>query len=80
MTDQDIRELLENLGSKVSILTEENRVCNNNDKAGRKLIALLAEYITEEDWVNIYQSTEDTLIKELMLDWGENFFPKNFKK
>ena len=49
MTEQDIRELLENLGSKVSILAEENRVCNNHDEAGRKLIKLLEEYITEED-------------------------------
>ena len=80
MTEQDIRELLETLGRKVSILAEENRVCNNHDEAGRNLIALLAKYITEEDWVTIYQSTEDTLIKELMLDWGGEFFPKDFIK
>ena len=80
MTEQDIRELLEILGGKVSILAEENRICNNHDEAGRNLIALLDEYITEEDWAKIYHSTEDILIKELMLDWGENFFPKNFKK
>ena len=80
MTEQDIRELLENLGSKVSILAEENRVCNNHDEAGRKLIKLLEGYITKEDWVTIYQSTEDILIKELMLDWGANFFPENFIK
>ena len=80
MADQDIRELLENLGSKVSILAEENRICNNHEEAGRKLIALLDEYITEEIWAKIYKSTEDALIKELMLDWGENIFPKNFIK
>ena len=80
MTEQDIRELLETLGRKVSILAEENRVCNNHDEAGRNLIALLAKYITEEDWVTIYQSTEDILIKELMLDWGGEFFPKDFIK
>ena len=80
MTEQDIRELLEKLGGKVSILAEENRICNNHDEAGRNLIALLDEYITEEDWAKIYHSTEDILIKELMLDWGANFFPENFKK
>ena len=80
MTEQDIRELLETLGRKVSILAEENRVCNNHDEAGRNLIALLVKYITEEDWFTIYQSTEDTLIKELMLDWGADFFPKDFIK
>ena len=80
MTEQDIRELLETLGSKVSILAEENRVCNNHDEAGRVLIALLAKYITKEDWVTIYQSTEDILIKELMLDWGADFFPNDFIK
>ena len=80
MTEKDIRELLETLGSKVSILAEENRVCNNNDEAGRKLIALLAENITKQDWAKIYHSTDDTLIKELMLDWGKEFFPKDFNK
>ena len=80
MTEKDIRELLENLGSKVSILAEENRVCNNHDEAGRKLIKLLEEYITEEDWAKIYHTTKDTLIKEIMLDWGADFFPKDFNK
>ena len=80
MTEQDIRGLLEKLGRKVSILAEENRICNNHDEAGRNLIAILNEYITEKDWVKIYHSTEDILIKELMLDWGANFFPQDFKK
>ena len=38
MTEKDIREMLEDLGSKVSILAEENRTCNNRDDAGRKLL------------------------------------------
>ena len=80
MTETDIRELLEKLGGKVSILAEENRICNNHDEAGRNLIALLDEYITEKDWVKIYHSTEDILIKELMIDWGVNLFPEDFKK
>ena len=80
MTEQDIRELLENLGSKVSILAEENRVCKNRDDAGRQLIALLKNYLTENDWGNIYQSIDDPIIKELMLDWGSDLFPENFQK
>ena len=80
MTEQDIRELLENLGSKVSILAEENRMCKNRDDAGRQLIALLKNYLTENDWCNLYHSTEDSFIKELMLDWGSHLFPEDFQK
>ena len=79
MTEQDIRELLENLGSKVSMLAEENRVCKNRDDAGQQLINLLDEYIAEDDWVKIYKSTDDPFIKELMLDWGSHLFPEDFK-
>ena len=80
MTEQDIRELLENLGSKVSMLAEENRVCKNRDDAGQQLITLLDEYIAEDDWVKIYKSTDDPFIKELMLDWGSHLFPEDFQK
>ena len=80
MTEKDIRELLENLGSKVSMLAEENRVCKNRDDAGQQLIALLDEYITADDWVKIYKSTDDPFIKELMLDWGSHLFPEDFQK
>ena len=75
---QDIRELLENLGSKVSTLAEENRVCKNRDDAGRILISLLGDYISKDDWMNLYQSTDDPYIKELMIDWGSHLFPKDF--
>ena len=80
MTEKEIQEVLENLGRKVSILAEENRVCKNHDDAGRHLINLLGEYILKEDWVKIYQSNDDPFIKILMLDWGSNLFPENFKK
>ena len=80
MTEQDIRELLENLGRKVSILAEENRVCKSREDAGRQLLTLLYEYIGEDDWVTIYQSTDDPFIKELMLDWGSQLFPEDFQK
>ena len=58
MTEQDIRELLEDLGSKVSLIAEENRVCKNRDDAGQQLITLLDEYIDKEDWAKIYKSIE----------------------
>ena len=77
---QDIRELLEDLGSKVSLLAEENRICKNRDDAGKKLIILLEKYISEEEWLNIYQSSEDMFIKDLMLEWGSNLFPNDFDK
>ena len=80
MTENDIRELLEHLGSKVSMLAEENRTCKNRDNAGKQLISLLENYLTEADWINLYHSINDPFIKELMLDWGSNLFPEDFEK
>ena len=80
MTVKEIQEVLENLGRKVSILAEENRICKTRDDAGREFIALLGDYIHEEDWVKIYKSTDDSFIKELMLDWGSTIFPEDFQK
>ena len=80
MTEKEIQEVLENLGKKVSILAEENRICKNHDDAGRQLISLLGEYILKEDWAKIYKSNDDPFIKKLMLDWGANLFPENFEK
>ena len=80
MTEKDIKEVLENLGSRVSILAEENRVCKNRDEAAKTLIELLGNYITGDDWLNIYQSTDDPYIKELMIDWGSQLFPEDFQK
>ena len=80
MTEEDIKELLEKLGSKVSYLAEENRICKNRDDAGLQLITLLNEYISADDWVKIYKSTDDPFIKELMLDWGSHLFPEDFQK
>ena len=77
---QDIRELLENLGSRVSTLAEENRICKNREQAGRNFITLLKDYLSEDDWINLYQSIEDPYIKELMVDWGSHLFPKDFYK
>ena len=80
MTAEDIQKILENLGEKVSILAEENRVLQTRDDAGQQLISLLSNNINEEDWVKIYQSTDDVFIKEIMLDWGTHLFPEGFIK
>ena len=80
MTAEDIQKILENLGEKVSILAEENRVLQTRDDAGQLLISLLSNNINEEDWVKIYQSTDDVFIKEIMLDWGADLFPEGFVK
>ena len=80
MTAEDIQKILENLGEKVSILAEENRVLQTRDDAGQQLISLLSTNINEEDWVKIYQSTDDVFIKEIMLDWGAHLFPEGFVK
>ena len=80
MTAEDIQKILENLGEKVSILAEENRVLQTRNDAGQQLISLLSTNIHEEDWVKIYQSTDDVFIKEIMLDWGADLFPEGFVK
>ena len=80
MTEKDIQEVLETLGRKVSVLAEENRVCKTRDDAGRELVNLLGEYIVKDDWVKIHKSTNDSFIKELMLDWGSHLFLEDFEK
>ena len=80
MTAEDIQKILENLGEKVSILAEENRVLQTRDDAGQQLISLLSNNINEEDWVKIYQSTDDVFIKEIMLEWCADLFPEGFAK
>ena len=80
MTAEDIQEILENLGEKVSILAEENRVRQTQHEAGRQLISLLSTDINKENWIKIYQSTNDKFIKEIMLEWGADLFPEGFVK
>ena len=80
MTAEDIQNILENLGEKVSILAEENRLPQTRHDARQQLISSLSNNINEEDWVKIYQSTDDVFIKEIMLDWGADLFPEGFVK
>ena len=80
MSEIDIRELIDNLGNKVSILAEENRLYKNRDDAGKKLVNLLSKYISKTDWEKLYNSTNDPFIREIMLKWGAKLFPNNFNK
>ena len=80
MSEQDIRELLNNLGSKVSVIAEENRIRKNRDEAGKILIKLLADFITPNDWLIIYEKSDNQYVKELMLEWGANLFPNDINK
>ena len=80
MREEDIQEILQNLGERVSVLAEENRVRLNRDDSGRHLIKLISECISPNEWLNIYQNTDDIFIKEIMLDWGAHLFPEGFVK
>ena len=80
MREEDIQEILQNLGERVSVLAEENRVRLTRDDAGRHLIKLMSEFINPNEWLNIYQNTDDIFIKEIMLDWGTHLFPEGFVK
>ena len=74
MKENEIQKILDQLGNKVSLLSEENRVCKIRDDASKKLICLLAEYISKENWVDLYNSTNDQFIKDLMDKWGKDLF------
>ncbi len=80
MREEDIQEILQNLGERVSALAEENRVRLTRDDAGRHLFKLMSEFISPNQWLNIYQNTDDIFIKEIMLDWGAHLFPDGFVK
>ena len=80
MREEGIQEILQNLGDRVSVLAEENRVRITRDEAGRHLIKLMSEFINPNEWLNIYQNTDDIFIKEIMLDWGAHLFPEGFVK
>ena len=79
MTEEDIQEILETLGSRVGILSEENRLCKVRDDAGKELISQLADIISPSDWVNLYESTDNTFVKDLMKEWGPHFFPEDYE-
>lgn len=80
MKEEDIQNILQKLGERVSVLAEENRVSLARDNAGSNLINLISEFISPNEWLNIYQNTDDIFIKEIMLDWGAHLFPEGFIK
>ena len=59
MTEHDIQKILDNLGQHVSKIAEENRVLKVREGALKELFTLLSNYISAEEWVNIYESTTD---------------------
>ena len=59
MNKENIQKILDRLGSRVGILSEENRLCKVRNDAGKELIAQLAEFIAPLDWVKLYESTEN---------------------
>ena len=78
MNEEDIQKILDRLGSRVSYLSEENRLCKLRDDAGQELIGQLGQYLSPADWVNLYESTENMFVKDLMKEWGAYLFPKDY--
>ena len=79
MNEEDIQEILDRLGSRVSHLSEENRLCKLRDDAGKELIGQLGEYISPEDWVILFESSKNIFVKDLMREWGTHLFPEDYK-
>ena len=79
MTEENIQEILDRLGNRVSILSEENRISKIRDDAGKELISNLAEIITPTDWKELYESTDNPFVRDIMKEWGSNLFPENYE-
>jgi len=79
MSTINIQEALDNLGQQVSKIAEENRVFKLHEESLQKLVQILGEHISSEDWELIYNNTDDIFIREVMKNWGGNLFPKDFK-
>ena len=80
MSEEKIKIILDKLGNSVENLSEQNRLCKIRDNAAKKLINNLNKYIKPKDWLELYNQIDDIYVKELMLDWGKELFPKNFEK
>ena len=59
MTEENIQSILDKLGSRVSYLSEENRICKLQNNAGKELINQLEPFIESDDWVSIYESSDN---------------------
>ena len=78
MSEEDIQYILDKLGSSVSHLSEENRLCKLRDDAGKELISQLADIVAPLDWIKLYESTENVFVKDLMKEWGAHLFPEEY--
>ena len=76
MNDENIQQILDRLGNRVSRLGEENRLCKLRDDAGKELIQQLGQYLSSEDWINVFESSENIFVKDLMKEWGAHLFPE----
>ena len=79
MSTLNIQKALDNLGEHISKIAEENRVYKLHEESLKRLIQLLGDHITPEDWGNIYNTTDDMFIRDVMKEWGRNLFPKDYK-
>ena len=79
MNEEDIQSILDKLGNRVSILSEENRKCKLEHNACKELISQLDKLIKSDDWIELYESCENNYIKDLMKKWGSHIFPENYK-
>ncbi len=79
MKEEDIQQILDRLGSRVGHLSEENRLCKLRDDAGKELIGQLGQHLSPEDWVSLFESSENIFVKDLMKEWGAHLFPEDYK-
>jgi len=79
MNEDNIQDILDQLGSRVSLLSEENRLCTLRNDAGHELIKELGQYISPEDWIQLYESIDNTFVKDLMKEWGAELFPVDYR-
>ena len=78
MNEEDIQGILDALGNSVGMLSEENRLCKVRENAGKELMSQLGDIISTPDWVNLFESTENMFVKDLMKEWGAHLFPKDY--
>ena len=78
MSENDIQEVLDKLGRQVSKIAEENRVYKLHESALKEFISELSQFISKEDWVNLYESRNEPFVKDLMKEWGSQLFPKDY--
>mgnify|MGYP001292458724 CR=1 FL=1 len=65
MNEEDIQGILDRLGGRVGHLSEENRLCKIRDDAGKELIEQLGDYLSPEDWVSLFESTEQGVFTQV---------------